>query len=864
MPENITPAVPFAEHLRTLKQDAVLWKARQLYKADAQPHDKQKGYEEIVTMLCCINKSITREDYINLISKEHKIKKGELSNAINNKLNEAEDKKLSALSLDEDGKFSRLPDWVDVQRVYDLQLDWQMNKGHRTGYYFVMKGNDMLHGTNFVFKPLFHIYDRTGGNRRLLWLHNAINADKVIELPSKAWISLDRFEEILADEGYYQTLEGFTKTHLKRLFRAIGNDFPKTYELKNLGWQPEGFWAYSNMMYAPHAANLDHISPSTGGGAGGGLLLPFNAEGIAKFKELNYYSPAASSIYVTERKDDEGREVMDDDPYENDKYLRYQQSPVTFQQYAQHMMLMHGDAGMPLITYAFVSIFKDIITQHEKCPILYGYGIVQSGKSTWAEGLYYLFYDKFSKPFNLNQGTVYAFFNRMERFRNCPQLFNEFDEDFIDEDFFRAFKSFYDGEGRDRGKGIKGKTETQKINCTVILVGQTLTTKDGASVLIRSIPVNFKDPGDRTDIEKNNYDTWNGWTNTGVNSCLQEILQHRAHFKQNFFRTFNEELIKLKESMRHSGDMFKERIAKNYCILLASGKVMIEAFAQNLPLPGEAGGGLGLGFTYQQLYDYCRTNIIGLSRITAEVDNLATFWNIVAFLYEHSDIHEGVDFKIEETMQVKKKDKDAIIDVPFDKPTKVLYIRLTKVYTLYAQNYRQTNNTKAINQGTLITYFESNKSYLGSNPSSSFKTIGAGRTVTSSFMFIYSKLGINLEREDAAPEDSRKPEELEAKVHKMPEQISADKIMFLVLSHRSSTAPGQLQHTEEIYTKCFSTQVEYKDKLYPGQKITLLGLVKETSSNGYTKRTMDVEKITLPNNGNVPQPIIFEGRDEPF
>jgi hypothetical protein len=843
MSENKTETLQ--EHLKTLRQDAVLWKAKELYKQDATPDQKEKAIAQITTMLCCINKQFKRDAYIELLAKELKIKRGALSNAVNNMLDESRDKQLSNASVDDDGTYVKLPDWANPQRVHNHLLDWQMNAGRHTGYYFVKRGNALEHLTNFVLQPLFHIYDRTGGNRRLARLHNAINADKLIELPSKALNSIDRFEEILLDEGYYLTLEGFAKPHLKRLVAAIGNEFPKTYELKTLGWQPEGFFAYSNAMYCPQLS-----TPNS-------QLSTFNDIGVAQYKNINYYSPAASSIYMTERKDDEGREVMDDDAYENDKYLRYQQSPVSFTEYAQHMMLMHGDAGMPLICYAFVSIFKDIITQYEKIPILYGYGIVQSGKSTWAEGLYYMFYDKYSKPFNLNQGTVYAFFNRMERFRNCPQLFNEFDEDFIDEDFFRAFKSFYDGEGRDRGKGIKGKTETQKINCTVILVGQTLTTKDGASVLIRSIPVNFKDPGERSDVEKTNYDTWNAWTNTGVNSCLTEIIQHRAHFKQNFFRTFNEELVKLKESIRATGDQFKERIAKNYCILLASGKVMMEAIVNgqlsmvndqlttnNSPLTINNSP---FGFSYSQLYTYCRTHIISLSKMISEVDNLAIFWKTVAFLYERGDIQDGIDFKVEEKLQVTKFIEKEKVDVPFDKPTKVLYIRLTKAYPLYAQNFKQTTGTKPTNERTLVTYFESSKQYIGNNPGSRFKANSGGSTVTSSYMFLYDKLGINLEKEDL-PDETRKPEEFEAKVKYMPELVDAgttQQLKFVTVHHATINRDG-LPQTIELQTKCFSPGTELKDRLFPDTKVKLLGMVAQrTGKNDAIYRTMDVEKITI-------------------
>ncbi|MCK9404485.1 MAG: hypothetical protein M0Q26_13925 [Chitinophagaceae bacterium] len=802
------------EHIYSLVQDAVIWKARKLYNPAGSPDDKQKGIEGIVNMLSCISSEVKRDNYVEVIVEQLKIKKGHVINALKNKLTLHDDMQQKEETV------YKLPEWANKDRVYNFALDWRENEGEHTGIYFSQTGNQLVQMTNFVIKPLFHLFDMAGNTRRLALLHSNHTKDSLIELPSKAFTSLDKFEETMLDRGNYHTIEGFGKPHLKRLFRAIGNKFPFAHELKYLGWQGEGFWSYSDAIFD------------------GQKVTKFSDLGIAQIKEKFYYSPAASSLYFSDRMDEDGREVMDDDPYENDKYLRYQKGTVDFEEWSKQMMLMHGDAGYPLITYAIVSVFKDVITAYEKCPILYGYGLVQSGKSTWAEGLYYLFYDKHSKPFNLNQGTVYAFFNRMERFRNCPQLFNEFDEDYIDEDFFRAFKSFYDGEGRDRGKGIKGKTETQKINCTVILVGQTLTTKDGASVLIRSIPVKFHDPGERTNIEKENYDKWTAWTNKGLNSCLIDIIRHRKYFKQHFMQVFNEELIKLKTSIREEGDVFKERIAKNYCILLACGKVMLEQ--------------LQLGFTYEDMFAYCKKNIVGLSRMISEVDNLATFWKTVEFLYERGDIIEGQDYKLEEESQVRKSLAKETITVPFDKPTKVLYLRLTKVYPLYAQNFRQTTGNKPINQRTLETYFESSKQYIGNNPSGWFDAPGGKRSNTSSYMFYYPKIGINLERSEAPVADNRKQFEIDAVVSKPAElrQVGDHFVVsFTVYYYDTTTAADQRPKTERVYIKCFSTNQDYQPLLGTDTTVKISGLLSEKKSKGFTYRNMDVESIEFTKSG---------------
>ncbi len=797
----------FKEQIFLLRQDAVIWKSTKIWGLSAgDPDCQQRAIDDITAMLLCIRQHVKRDNYTDLITRALKLKSKWLKDSIINALSIEEDKLLTGETN------AKLPPWVKRDRIINYGFDWQQ-EGEHTGYWFAGQNGILTQLTNFVLTPLFHIYDKTGGNRRLTQVQNGYGLHKTVELPSKAWISLDRFQETLMDEGYLHTNDGFTVSHLRRLFRAIGNEYPKTYELKVLGWEPEGFWSYSNAIFD------------------GSEIIRFNDIGIAEHKKTYYYSPSASGLYKSDRKDDDGKEVNDDDPYENDKHLHYLVSPVTFSQWSHHMVKMHKQAAMPLVAYAIVSLFKDIITSYEKIPLLYGYGLVQSGKSVWAECLYYLFHARASKPFNLNQGTLYAFFNRMERFRNVPELFNEFDEDAIAEEFFRAFKAFYDGEGRDRGKGIKGKTETQKINCSVIIVGQTLTTKDGASVLIRSVPVRFNDPGERTEEESDNYQTWNAWANTGMNSCLTEVLRYRKAFKEQFAQTFNEQLNRLKTAIKDKGESFKERIAKNYCILLASTRVI--------------GKYIPLGFTDDEMFEYCRQNIISLSRMISEVDNLALFWNIVEFLQEMGMIQEGVDFKLETETSIKKKMENEIVEVPFDGPSTILYIRLTKVFPLFQEQFRKTNGGKnAINQGTLLTYFDSSKPYLGKNNSSRFAD-----KVTNSYMFDYAKLKINLEKSDPLADD-RKPVTLTADVIRPAElkEIKGMATMIIFTVKHFDQVPVQgatLPKTVEVVTVCNSTQTSLQADIVTGARVKLTGLLTETKHKEFRKRSLDVSTVEV-------------------
>lgn len=796
------------QHINALKQDAILWKAQRLYNPDASPHKKQEAVQSIAIMLSFIQSEVKRDSYIELIYNKLKIAKKHIRNTLQSLVEKQEDE------ASEGVKF-KLPEWADKDRVTYYGIDWRINQKDNTGYYFVKQGGFMEQLTNFVLTPLFHLRDRQDNNRRLAVLHHGKLPDTLIELPTKSLISVDKFEEQLGNMGHYVTLESFGKPHLKRLNRAIGGDFKPAHELLYLGWQKDGFWSYSDAIYNGHS------------------VQPFNQYGIAKYNDRYYFSPSASPLFSSDRKDEYGAEITENDPYENDKFLRYHKTEVRFEQWAKAVSEWMGEKAMPLVCYAFVSVFKDIITLNQKVPILYGYGIVQAGKSTWAEALIYLFYNKDYKALQLDTCTLYAFFNRAERNRNCPHLFNEFDEDKIEDEKFAGLKSFYDGEGRDRGSGIKGKAETQKWNCTVVLIGQTLTTKDGASVLSRCCPVRFDDPGERTEKETKYFQLFENWKNNGLNGCLVDILKYRNEFKAAFAGTFNNELAAMKQELISEGAPFKERIARNFCILLASGKVMMKY--------------LNLGFPYESLFNWCKSNIIGLSNMINEVDNLATFWNIVAFLYERGDIQEGYDFKIEETTHVKIRSGKEEVTSSYDKPTKFIYVRLVKIYQLYAQNFRQTQGAKPINQKTLITYFESSKAFVGTNPASRFKGTG----VTSSYVFKYESLGINLERptDEDSSSDNRKPFHRTVTVSRPPVIIDAggkEQIMFWVMYYEQQTAEGALPTTQTIYMKCFSTQIEFKDRLLTDTKVNIMGLVSEKhGKDGYVSRIIDVEQLQM-------------------
>ena len=366
-----------------------------------------------------------------------------------------------------------LPAWIDKEHFWQFEFDSKVDNYH-TGIYFSNSAKNVPKRlTNFTIKPLIHVYTKDeGSNRRLTEFDNGLPGGKVVmELPSKAFTSMDFFDALITQEGEFFTYDGFSKSHLNRLKAYYLQKYPKCYELKTLGWQPEGFFSFCNLIYKD-------------------VPVEYNDYGYADVDGTKFLSMGASNILAGVREEDNA--------YKNDKYLEFVQPKITLTEWAKLFILVYPDHGMMGVAFTMMSVFKDVLfKRNNNFPLLYPYGPKSSGKSKFAESIQ-SFFTLQMPMLNLNQTTVFAFFNRLERFRNVAVGLNEFDENSIEEVYFKALKGAFDGEGRDRGTGSKNKTKVQDINVAIMILGQYLTTSDDGSVLNRSFPCKFFENNART------------------------------------------------------------------------------------------------------------------------------------------------------------------------------------------------------------------------------------------------------------------------------------------------------------------------------------------------------------------------------
>jgi hypothetical protein len=794
------------------QQDAVLWKAAHILSGidKTKPRKLAEAIVQVTDLLLAVEDDVLRQGYINQIADNNDIDQSLLEKKMDTLSTTKEKSKKKEIDTqqhkrDEDYGYltPRIPD--DALDEYYTYRFFERRNAEMTGLWFPRQDGNYERLTNFIVTPLFHLKSPEK-NVRLVELYGydpirKKNFTSLVEMPSSELLKKDQFACRVFDEGPYNVEPAFSNAHLSRINKKISFEFRKAYELLYLGWQPEGFWAFANKAWKDGLHDYDKY-------------------GIVTLNDRHYYSPSASTIAHDERDTQ--------DLHDNDKKHSFMPSDVNLQQWSKMVAEVYGENGWAMIGFAFVTVFLDIVKKCTQMPLFYPYGAVESGKSTLGESLSALFFQDL-KAFNLSTAsTDYAFFNLVERYCNCPVQFNEFDENGIKEEWFKFFKALFDDETRERGRGIKGKTHKQKVNTSIVIMGQYLSTKDDNSVLSRAIPCLVKRK-EFTPKEVEQFNELKTAEKKGLSSIIIELLQHRDHFKSVFYETLVDLEKEFRSKLQKANMPFKNRTLKSYATLSAAIKIL----SKKVSLP----------FTYDQYQTYCIRRISEISSLMAESNTLSEFWKMLEYLVDKEVIFEGADFKVltENTVTILV-DRDKFTK-KFNEPTKIIYIRLNSIFREYSRAVQQTTKGKALNEQTLITYLKEQAYYVGLNPGTNFKMSDGSRKNTSAYALRYDDIGANLERVKDN-EDNRQEETFTAWVYDTVKTTTLhDKFMFTVRNQiEIPSKDGIPNQVETRWTTCFIDKSDRAEKdLTKDSVIKIHGL---TSTNPKGRRSMDVLSYT--------------------
>jgi DNA primase catalytic core len=708
----------FSNWIEDKEVDAIHFKGELLLSKKSSPKEQADAVNDVVNTLARVQDDFLRDVHLTKICKSYKLSTPIIKRKVKEvteELANSTDKYKSGISKKQQDSWSKIPKGVDREAILKHGFYGISKHGdENTGYWFRSSAEgDFKQLSNFIIKPLFHKPSNEDNTRVAKIISD--REEIYIEMPSKAFVSVDQFRVFLYEKGAF-FFEG-EKAHLTKINKRYLHDYIKAWELTTLGWQNEGFFAYYNAAY-------------------NGKIKSYNEAGLFEHNEKNYFSPASSEIYSDLRKED--------DEYENDRFLEYCPEIISFGKWAQLMEKVYGDHAKACVPFALVALFRDIVFKVDKnSPHLYFYGQAKSGKSKAGESVSALFF-KGMPAFNLNSGTDFAFAARYSRFKNCPVVFNEFDDTEIKPEWFQALKGAYDGEGRERGKGgSKKKTETQKVHSSIILLGQYLSTKDDNSILSRTIMRSFKLIQNRPQKQIDAYNILKELEDKGLSGTLIKLLEHREYVEKNYYTEFNKKFKALNTTLKKQKRKVEERVLRNYSAM-ATLYSMLENKINDLPW---------ISKEYDQ---WVMKEIASLSSLITSSDILITFWNTVELLFTKGEIAKGIHFKVTHNVKdvrytVNGEDKH----MSFDKSKSILHMRLRLVQQIYAKETKQQGQN-VLNEQSLRTYLKNKDYYLGSVGSEKFST-----TSSSAYIFDYSGLDISLVNDitTAADKINNKPVE---------------------------------------------------------------------------------------------------------
>lgn len=687
-------------------QDAVLWKTTFLKNQAANDPDKlSEAVTSVAEMLYQIKDDIKHNTYVKDCNKILKTQLASLKQRINDFASKAIEKIEKGTADDTTSIDLGLPPGADFEEFKKYRFCTIGNS-----CWFQGRNGSFLKGTNYRITPLFHVYGKND-NKRLCEVVNENGSKKLIDFDSSDFVSQNKFDEALINEGYFVKNESFSAQHFTLMRNRILSDFIMAFELKTLGWQREGFFAFANCVYYK------------------GIVKNVNEYGIVQveteaadkseyFEEVkHYYSPAFSEIYKHTRDDD--------DPYENDRYFVFKKSPVTMDTWMKQMQKVYNEKAIIGISSVFFSLFRDLFVKtHAVSPLLFLSGEKGSGKSKYAESLASLFTYK-QPAFDLNGSTLVAFSRRIGRTRNAITLLEEF-HDNIDLKILQSIKGSYDNRGRELGMATgDNRTKVAKVNCFLVMLSQYLSSWDDNAITSRSVIQHFIKPQENfTQQEINEYNLLKSWEEEGLTSLVLDIVEHREEVEKGYVKTYADIINRFKKDLKTHD--YQERMLQNYVVIMTPITILWQHF--NFP------------FEYEELYQLCKNAIIDSSDLIVESEGLAEFWKTLEYLLDRQpypllvkDTHFIIDKPASLKLQGRKGEKE--IEWNNDQRKRVLFLRLNAVHQLYHKEVSTREGVDVIGENTLRNYFKSKKYYIGAVRSKNFSD-----TSTSAYIFDYDMM----------------------------------------------------------------------------------------------------------------------------
>lgn len=641
----------------------------------------------------------------------------------------------------------------DIQKLQKEQRE-QLFENHffvDNGAYWVYDNKNKKKISNFTFEALFCVFHADSSG--------SMDLKYVLKLISQ--FGRKRLAVISSDNFVSSPL--FKKTvHRKHGFFWYGNDvqldsiknekllgIPEARELERVGWNDKHkFWVFSNgifyddsfhhideygiTVYSTKITSIDHFKkiPAESQIKIENTIYVLNEinEFIDKYGEdslqmhidrgdvhhMNFFYLPYGKAFRLNVSDDPSNPFK-----ENSKYLvpKNKDDAWNFEQWSKKIMDIYPKNGILIIAYYIATVFIDIIFNSNigYIPLLFMFGKRQSGKSTAARSIMWMF----GKPpmddgINLASGSTYTGMQRsMNSSVNHPFWGNEY-KNSIHPKTIEALKGISDRGGKLTGTYTSGnETNIIKPRGSGIISGQDLPTQDPALLsrcLIQEYDSNTR--GNYEDMQK-----FKRIENKGYFTLITcELLKYRHIIEEYYSKLepeISSEILEILNS-RFGGDVDRRSVLN-----IASVMTPIILLMRNSPIQ--------FPFTIDELKEACIYSVKLTINIQQQSDEVEQYFHVLQSLVNMNKMHEDEHFKV-------KIESDG---------TK-LYLRVSNIHGMYRQQARSEGVT-ALDQAVLFQYLKKHRTFIEVNTGSVYFN---GKK-TSAFVFDYDKLneqGIELQR----------------------------------------------------------------------------------------------------------------------
>lgn len=586
------------------------------------------------------------------------------------------------------------------------------NKNREIGFFKI---------SNFVIRPLYLIKSKTDP-KRLFEVKNIFGVKYILDIPAKALVSMTEFQVFCESHGNF-LFEG-TKQQFTKIKRKLYDQTRDAEEVKILGWQDEGFYAFANGIYNEHFTKVDDY----------GIIKHLIHRKENEAEEKFFFIPAMSSIYKDEK-----------DQYDLEKKFVFVKRPdVKFHDWAQLFFEVFGENGVVGMSFYISSLFRDLIYSRFKFfPHLFHFGPPGTGKSTMCWSIQYMFGLE-RKPFMLNAGTAVGFHRTFAQFRNAVVWFDEYNNS-IEFKRVQDLKSAYDGAGHVKGEwsasgGTSNRTTTTPVESACNISGQELPIADNAlfkrCILLQYHQTIF------SDREKERLTELQKLQEKGLSHITGALTRFRQKMEKEYFPTFDNVEKEILEVMGNDPTI-ESRIIKNMTVIATTFKVLKD----EIPWP----------WNWEKMLHVIRANIKSQNNLISNAKETSQFWDQVEYCVNEGELREGEDFKVEHVSSVKVMVDRKYVEknLGFRKP--VLFIRLATAHPKYMETLRKQGEKKGMDKSSLAHYLSHSPGFIGMVGSTRFTKSDKGFT-SSAYAFEYSYLeeqGYNLERKEEDEEDEK-------------------------------------------------------------------------------------------------------------